>query len=54
MTIPRRNRKKRRFPLAIIVLILWLVSVTAASHSAASDLDAITSQTDLTLNILRA
>ena len=54
MTMPRHHRKKRRFPLAIIVLILWLVSATAASHSAASALAAITSQTDLTVSILRA
>ena len=54
MTKQRHRRRKVRFPLALTALILWLVSVTAASHSAASALSAITSRADFAVNLLRA
>lgn len=52
MTIPRRLFRARRL-IAIVVLVLWLVGVTAASHSAASALSAITSRADFAVNLLR-
>lgn len=52
MTIPRRLFRARRL-IAIVVLVLWLVGVTAASHSAASAISAITSRADFAVNLLR-
>ena len=53
MTIPRRFRNARRL-LVLAAVILWLVGVTAASHSASSALSAITSQADLAVRLLRS
>ena len=53
MTISRRLSRARRL-IALVVLVLWLVGVTAASHSAASALSAITSRADFAVNLLRA
>ena len=53
MTIPRRFQRTRRL-IALTAVILWLVGVTAASHSAASALSAITSQADLAVSLLRS
>ena len=52
MTIPRRLFRARQL-IAIVVLVLWLVGVTVASHSAASALSAITSRADFAVNLLR-
>ena len=53
MTISRRFLRARRL-VALAAVIVWLVGVTAASHSAASAFAAITSQTDLAVGLLRA
>ena len=49
----RRFQRARRL-IAVAVVVLWLVGITAASHSAASALAAITSQADLAVGLLRA
>ncbi|MBR3704930.1 MAG: hypothetical protein IKM11_05545, partial [Oscillospiraceae bacterium] len=53
MTKFRRFQRARRL-IAVAAVVLWLVGITAASHSAASALAAITSQADLAVSLLRA
>ncbi len=52
MTVRRRPRHTHRVVI-LGVLVLWLVGVTAASHSAATALAAITSRADFALRLLR-
>ena len=55
MTVQRRPHRARRFyALALSVLILWLVSVTAASGSIQSALSVLSQRTDLALSLLRS
>lgn len=55
MTFRCRPRLTRRlYALALAVLILWMVCVTASSRSVQSALSALAAQTDLAINLLRA